>query len=185
PPALWHCAITCAEASSLVAPLALKPTRPSTNTPVPTATEMSFVSSIAPPGPPAQAVFVEIATAITPAATSGATKRVPRMPPLLDVVLNRYTSAHGPELSNGQSRRSGRVLLMKSRGPVATRRPPSCASASRSPWCPDHQRRATGPGGPRRPGHALHIVSPLRRRQPRLRAVRQLLRHSPRRRAHL
>src|SRR6476646_10681979 len=102
PPALWHCAITRAEASSLVAPLALKPTRPSTNTPVPTATEMSFESSIAPPGPPAQAVLVEIPTAITPAATSGATKRVLRIPPLLDEVSgNCYTRAHGPELANG------------------------------------------------------------------------------------
>src|SRR6185369_8210322 len=83
---LWHCAITCAEASSLVAPLALKPTRPSTNTPVPTATEMSAESSIAPPGSPAQAVLVETPTAITAAATSGATKRVLRIPRLLDEV---------------------------------------------------------------------------------------------------
>src|SRR4029079_17216001 len=38
------------------------------------------------PGPPAQAVLVEIPTAITPAATSGATTRIPRISPLLDDV---------------------------------------------------------------------------------------------------
>jgi hypothetical protein len=57
------------------------------NTPVPTATEISVEVSTAPPGPPAQAVLVEIPTAITLAITSGASKRVPGIAPLLDEVL--------------------------------------------------------------------------------------------------
>jgi hypothetical protein len=102
PPALWHCAITRAEASSFVAPVALKPTRPSMKTPVPTATEISAESSTTPPGPPAHAVLVVIAKAVTATVSSGATKRVPGTPgpyrPLPEVCLTcrRVTQVSRP-----------------------------------------------------------------------------------------
>ena len=67
-----------------------------------------MASSIAPPGPPAQAVPVEIPTATTPATISGATKRILGIPSLLDEVLKIVPGRTARELSKGiRGRRSG------------------------------------------------------------------------------
>jgi acyl-CoA reductase-like NAD-dependent aldehyde dehydrogenase len=82
PPAASHCASTLADASSLVAPRATNPTRVSRNSPEPTAVETSSASTT-PPGPPAQAVAVEIPAATTAPATKTHNPLTLAMPPFL------------------------------------------------------------------------------------------------------